>query len=91
VTFADEPSDLDVIRNAVALRSKSLFGAQALAGNAGIGVAALEKFILGARLAPDAMMELTRIIFNGKAEWDPVNQRLIDVVKPATLAHSARA
>jgi hypothetical protein len=39
--FNGEPSDLDTIRNMTALRCRSLFAAQALASNIGVGPAAL--------------------------------------------------
>ena len=47
MSFTAAPSDIDVVRNAAELRSQSMFSAQALAANAGIGVGALEKFLQG--------------------------------------------
>jgi hypothetical protein len=89
VTLTAEPSDLDLIKNATALRCKSLFAAKALADNVGIGPAALEKWLYGhARLAPSAMAEMVHVLFHGRAAWDPVNQRLLDVVKPASAQMS---
>jgi hypothetical protein len=99
--FTAEPSDIDTIKNAAALRCKSLFAAKALADNIGVGPAALEKWLFGhAKLAPVAMMELVRILFHGKSRWDPDTQTLVDVVKepaamldtndlPATAANAA--
>ena len=84
MTLNGEPSDLDTIRNMTALRCRSMFAAQALAANCGVGPAALEKFILGVRLAPEPMGKLVALLFDGKAAWNDATQSLVDIVKPAT-------
>jgi hypothetical protein len=72
-------SDIDVVKNATALRCRSMFAAQVLAANTGIGSAALEKFVFGrAQLAPDAMAALVREIFHGRSRWDPITQTLVE-------------
>jgi hypothetical protein len=88
--MADQPSDIDLVKNAAALRCKSLFGARVLADNAHIGPAALEKWLFGhARLAPDALDRMVRVLFNGAARWDDATQSLIDAPKPATAQMGA--
>ena len=84
MSFTAAPSDIDVVRNAAAWRSQSMFSAQALAANAGVGVGALEKFLQGARLAPTAMEKLVSILFQDRARWDSATQSLIDTPKPVT-------
>jgi hypothetical protein len=87
--FTANPSDIDTIKNATALRCKSLFAAKALADNIGVGPAALEKWLFGhARLAPSALEALVLIIFHGKSRWDAESGTLIEVVKPSTTMMS---
>jgi hypothetical protein len=89
--FAANPSDLDTIKNATALRCRSLFAAKALADNIGVGPAVLEKWPFGqAKLAPSALEELVLILFNGQSRWDPDTQTLVDVVKPVTAQMDGR-
>lgn len=86
-----DSSDIDTVRNMVALQCRSCSGAQFLAANVGIGEGALQKFANGhARLAPSAMVAMVRILFNGSRAWCPVTQRLLDVAPPADLAASRR-
>ena len=77
-------SELDTVRNMVALRCRSMFSAQALADNCDIGPAALQKFIYGARLAPAAMARLVAVLFDGNAAWNEATQSLVDTTRPST-------
>jgi hypothetical protein len=89
--FTATPSDLEVIKNATALRCKSLFAAKALADNIGVGPAALEKWLFGqAKLAPPALEALVSILFNGKSRLDPESGTLVDVVKPVAAQMDGR-
>jgi hypothetical protein len=91
VTLTDAPSDIDTVRAMAAARCQSLFSAQVLANNSNVGHAALLKFTQGRKLAPDAMSRLVAELSRGQSSWDQANERLVDIVKPATVAHSARA
>ena len=84
--------DLDLVRNACLLHTQAVFALRILAENIGAQARLLEDFIReGKPLPPEAMSRLVTEIFRGKARWDDASQSLADVMKPATLAHAARA
>ena len=70
------PGGATVIRQALAARNKK-FNIGGLARDLGLSVAALEAFAYGrAGLAPEVLEALAKVLFDGRATYDPAIDRL---------------
>jgi hypothetical protein len=76
------PSDLELIRTASLLRTRSIYGLMSLAANIKVQPHALEDFISkGKPLPASAMISLVSTLFHNRARWDPETGALANVVQ----------
>jgi hypothetical protein len=80
--MAEANGDLDLVRNACLLRTRSAFGLMSLAANIGVNAGLLERFLAKGEPLPDsAMISLVDTVFHGKAAWNQEAGAIVDVVK----------